>query len=128
MKFSHNERVRWLLATASARGDINTVRSLAVQASLTAKDAMSQALRAACYKGKVEVVDWLTKYTAADVSRCGVVNVAMGSDTSLTAACHEGRVDIVRTLLQYVTPHTINIQCGRYTDSALHSVIWFKES
>jgi ankyrin repeat protein len=44
--------------------------------------------------------------------------------TSLTAACYNGHADIVRTLLQCVTPHTVNIQCGRYNDSALHSVIW----
>jgi ankyrin repeat protein len=44
--------------------------------------------------------------------------------TSLTASCYSGYANIVKTLLQCVTPHTVNIQCGEYNDSALHFVIW----
>jgi ankyrin repeat protein len=124
MKLSHDKRVRWLLATASACGDIKAVRLLAAQAGITATEVMSQALRAACYIGNVKVVDWLTTYTAADVSLCGELGVGIGSMTSLTAACHDGHVDIVLTLLQCVTPHTVNIQCGKCMDSALHFVIY----
>jgi hypothetical protein len=97
MKLSHDERVRWLLATASACGDINTVRLQAAQAGVTSTEAMSQALRIACYNGSDEVVDWLTKYTTADASLCGELSVSLGSMTSLTAACCFGHADIVVT-------------------------------
>jgi ankyrin repeat protein len=128
MKLSHDERVRWLMATASARGDINTVRLLALQAGLTATEATSQALRVACYNGSGNVVNWLTMYTTADASLCGELGVSMGSMTSLDAACYLGNADIVVTLLQNVPPHAVNIQCGRYDDSALHSIICYNKS
>jgi ankyrin repeat protein len=35
-----------------------------------------------------------------------------------------GKYPYLKTLLQCVTPHTVNIQCGQYNNSALHSVIW----
>jgi ankyrin repeat protein len=127
MKLSHDLRVRWLLATACAHGDINTVRQLAVQAGVSSTEAMSQALRVACYKGRVKVVDWLMTHTTADVSLCGELDNATGSMTSLTAACRNGHVDTVVTLLKCVTPHTVNIQCGKYNDSALHFDICFSK-
>jgi hypothetical protein len=123
MKFSHYKPVTWLLATASARGDINTVRLLAARAGLIATEVMSQALRVACYNGRVKVVDWLITYTTADVSLCGELDCIRGSVTSLTAACYTRHVDIMATLVQCVTPHAVNIQCGRYRDSVFHSVI-----
>jgi ankyrin repeat protein len=124
IKFSHRERVKWLLIAASARGDINAVRQLASHTGVIAADAASQALQAACYMGRVIVVDWLTMRTTADISLCGELHVAVGSMTSLTAACLDGHVNIAKTLLQCVTPHTVNIQCGRYNESALHFVVF----
>jgi ankyrin repeat protein len=117
--------MRWLLATASACGDIDAVRLLAVQAGVTSTEAMSLALRVACSNGNGKVVDWLMTHTTADVSLCSKLDTAEGIMTSLTAACFYGNVDTVVTLLQCVTPHTVNIQCGRYNDSALHFVIFF---
>jgi ankyrin repeat protein len=124
MKLSRVERVRRMLTTASARGDINTVKLLAVQVGVTSTEVMSQALRVACHHGRVKVVDWLMTYTTAEVSLCGELDTETGIMTSLTAACHEGQANIVLTLLQCVTPHTVNIQCGRYNDSALHFAIF----
>jgi hypothetical protein len=43
--------------------------------------------------------------------------------TSLTAACNNCHADVVKTLLQCMTPHTVNMQCGKHSDSALHFVI-----
>jgi ankyrin repeat protein len=63
--------------------------------------------------------------TASSVSKLGDLGTQGGGTmTSLTAACYNGHADIVKTLLQCVTPHTVNIQCGEYNDSALHFVIW----
>ncbi len=57
MKLSHHDCIRWLLATASARGDISYVKLLAAEAGKQKTDVMSQALTVACYKGRVAVVD-----------------------------------------------------------------------
>jgi hypothetical protein len=46
-KVSRDDSVNWILATASAHGDLNTVRLLAAQAGTSATDAVSQALRSA---------------------------------------------------------------------------------
>jgi hypothetical protein len=123
MKLSLDKRARWLLATASACGDIDTVRILAAETGLTATEAMSQALKAACYEKKVKVIDWLMMNTSADASVRSKLAFEPGEMTSLTAACFTGHFDIVRILLQCVTPHTVNIQCGDCNDSALHFVI-----
>jgi hypothetical protein len=118
IKLSYDERLRWMLATVCASGDIDTARFLVVHAGLTSTEAMSQALRSASYRGKVEVVDWLTTYTAADVSLRGELGVLLGSLTSLTAACNDGHTDTVKKLLKCVTPHAVNIQCGVHYDSS----------
>jgi ankyrin repeat protein len=125
MKLSHDDRVTWLLATASARGDINTVKLLTAQTASQAIHDTSHALVYACYNGRGDVVDWLMANTASSVSKLGDVGTEGGGTmTSLTAACYNGHADIVVTLLQCVTPHTVNIQCGKYNNSALHFVIW----
>jgi hypothetical protein len=125
IQLSHDERVTWRLATASACGDINTVRLLAAQVERDHTNVMSHALRTASYNGRVDVVDWLMTHTTADVSLCGEINTARGTMTSLAVACHRGHADTVVTLLQCVTPHTVNIQCGECMDSALHFTIWY---
>jgi hypothetical protein len=128
MKLSHDDRVTWLLATASARGDIDTVKLLAWMTTQTGSQAIhdtSHALICACYNGRGDVVDWLMANTASSASKIGGLDKASGgTTTSLTAACYRGNADIVVTLLQCVTPHTVNIQCGKYNNSALHFVIW----
>jgi hypothetical protein len=127
MQLSDDDVVRWVLTTASARGDIDNVKLLTVglQTGPTSTRTVSQALKGACYMGKMKVVNWLTIYTAADVTLRGELDYAIGSMTSLTAACYKSHSDIVRTLLQCVTPHTVNIQCGRPNESALHSVMYY---
>jgi hypothetical protein len=69
MKLSHDDRVTWLLATASARGDIDTVKLLVAQTGSQAIHDTSHALRCACYTGKSNVVDWLMANTASSVSK-----------------------------------------------------------
>jgi ankyrin repeat protein len=126
MKLSHDDRVTWLLATASARGDTKTVKLLTAQSSSQAIHDTSRSLLFACYNGRGDVVDWLMANTASSVCKVGDLGTG-GTMTSLTAACYSGHADLVKrlkTLLQCVTPHTVNIQCGVYNDSALHSVIW----
>jgi hypothetical protein len=125
MELSHSDTMRWMLATVSAIGDIDTVTLLAAQAGVTSTEAMSQALGVACYNGKAKVVDWLMMYTTADVSLCGELGVEIGLVTSLTAACRDGHANIVVSLLQCVTPYTVNLQCGTYNDSSLHFVIFY---
>jgi hypothetical protein len=127
IQLSHDERVRWRLATASARGDINIVRLLAAQVERDHTSVMSHALRTASYNGRVDVVDWLMTHTTADVSLCGEVDLVRGTMTSLTVACYRGHANIVVTVLQCVTPHTVNIQCGDFMDTALHFTIWYHE-
>lgn len=127
MKLSHDDNVIWLLAAASACGDINSVRMVATQTGIAATVAMSYALRSACYRGKFAVVDWLTMYTTADASLCGKLGGFEDLITSLSAACCVGHSDIVRILLYCVTPHTINLMGGDYRDSALHFVMSFVE-
>jgi hypothetical protein len=125
IQLSHDERVRWRLASASACGDINTVRLLAAHVERDHTSVMSRALRSASYTGRVDVVDWLMTHTTADVSLCAEINTVYGAMTSLAATCNSGYADTVVTLLQCVTPHTVNIQCGLYMDSALHFTVWY---
>lgn len=125
MKPSRDDCVKWLLTTASAHGDINKVRVFALQAGVTSTEAISQALGAACYQNKVEVVKWLTKHTTADASFRSQPAFETGSMTSLATACFSGNTDIVVTLLPCVTPHTINMQCGTHSNSALHYAICY---
>jgi ankyrin repeat protein len=125
MKLSHDDSVTWLLATASARGDIDTVKLLTAQTASQAIHDTSHALRCACYRGRGHVVEWLMANTASSVSKLGdLVTGICSTMTSLTAACYSCHADVVKTLLHCVTPHTVNIQCGIYNNSALHSVIW----
>jgi hypothetical protein len=127
IRLSHDERMKWLLTTASARGDINSVRSLAT-CSQAGKDdtvVISHALRVACSNGRADVVDWLTMHSTADVNMLGEISIGFsGAMTSLTAACRAGQAGIVKSLLHCVTPHAVNVQCGNRMDSALHYVIW----
>jgi hypothetical protein len=123
MKLTHDDSATWLLATASARGDIDTVKLLTAQTASQAIHDTSHALGCACYNGRGDVVDWLMTHTASSVSKVSDLGTG-GTMTSLNAACFNGHADIVVTLLQCVTPHTVNIQCGKYNDSAFHSVIW----
>jgi ankyrin repeat protein len=55
----------------------------------------------------------------------GELCATFGTMTSLIAACFHGYADIVKRVLQCVTPHTVNIQCGRYCDSALNFVMCY---
>jgi hypothetical protein len=121
MKLSHDDSVTWLLATASARGDIDTVKLLTAQTASQAIHDTSHALRCACYNGRGDVIDWLMANTACSVSKLDDLGTACGGTmTSLTAACYYSHTYVVVTLLHCVTPHTVNIQCGKYNDSALH--------
>jgi hypothetical protein len=70
MKLLHGDSVTWLLATACARGDIDTVKLLTAQTASQATHDTSHALRySACYNGRGDVVDWLMAHTASSVSK-----------------------------------------------------------
>jgi hypothetical protein len=116
MKFSYDDRVTWLLATASARGDIDTVKLLTAQTASHATQDTSHALICACYNGRGDVVDWLMANTASSAGKVNDLGTGIcESMTSLTAACFRGHTDIVVTLLQCVTPHTVNIITQLFT-------------
>lgn len=129
IKLSYEDSTRWLLATASGNGHMFYVQMFAAPSDM---QAVSQALRTACWHGRVNVVGWLTKYTTADASLSGTLDILIGPMTSLTAACYKSQSAIVKTLLQCVTPHTVNIQSGKLADSALHlimsSVVYYDKS
>jgi hypothetical protein len=74
MTLSHTDRIRWLLITACARGDMSDIQQLATQVDSDVTRVMSQALRVACYNGRDDVVKWLTSHTTADVSSRGVIH------------------------------------------------------
>jgi hypothetical protein len=73
MKLSPADTIKWLLMTASARGDINTVRQLVRREALYTSDVVSDGLRVACDSGRTNVVDWLMTHTSADASKRGLV-------------------------------------------------------
>lgn len=62
VRHSHDERMRWLLTTASTRGDIDT----------------SHALRCACYNSRANVFDWLMANPASSVSKLGHQHLGSG--------------------------------------------------
>jgi hypothetical protein len=49
MQLSQSDRIKWLLTTACARGDLSVVKQLATQVDSDVTRVMSQALRVACY-------------------------------------------------------------------------------
>jgi hypothetical protein len=97
MKLSQADVTRWLLATASARGDLDTVKRLAgelrstFKSSLQLKSILEQALRLAAYNGQHHVIRWLTSHTTVDVTRRGVISMLEdGEMTPLAGARHAG--------------------------------------
>jgi ankyrin repeat protein len=123
MQLSQSDRIKWLLSTARACGDIRVVKQLATQVDSDVTLTVSQALRVACFSGKDDVVKWLMSHTTANFSSCGFISDVLGEMTSLMAACNSGHISIVIRLLQCVTPHTVNMMSGRVTDTALHFTI-----
>jgi hypothetical protein len=73
MTLSHADRIRWLLFTECARGDMRDIQQLAALVDSDVTRVMSQALRVACDNGRDDVVKWLTSHTTADVSSFDVV-------------------------------------------------------
>jgi ankyrin repeat protein len=126
MQLSQSDRIKWMLFTASARGNMSDIKQLVTQVDSDATHVMSQALRVACLCGRDDVVKWLTSHTIADVSNRGVVQKYDGEVTSLMVACDMGHNIIVRRLLQCVTPHTVNMLSGSVANTALHFAICFE--
>jgi ankyrin repeat protein len=123
LKLSQSDRIKWLLSTACAQGDISDIKQLAAQVDSDVTRATSQALRVACDSGRDDVAKWLMSHTAANGSSCGVLLDADGEMTSLMVACDMGYNSIVRRLLQCVTPHAVNIMSGKMGNTALHFAI-----
>jgi hypothetical protein len=123
MTLSHTDRITWLLIAACARGDMSDIQQLATQVDSDVTRVMSQALRVACYRGRDDVVKWLTSHTTADVRSFGLMPTVRGEVTSLMAACDRSNCSIVRRLLQCVTPHAVNMMSGYIRDTALHFTV-----
>jgi ankyrin repeat protein len=127
MHLSCTDRIRWMFVTACVCGDVSDIQQLATRVHSDVTSVMSQALRAACYNGKRDVVKWLTSHTTADVSSATVIHPVNGKMTSLMTACDRGHNRIAIQLLQCVTPHTVNMMSGKARDTALH-LICFSET
>jgi hypothetical protein len=130
MKLSPADTIKWWLITASARGELDTVRHLIRRKTLyTTEDVVSDGLRVACYKSRTNVVDWLMTHTSADASKRGELFTDVeGGITSLHAACCDVRSTIIQLVLSSVTPHTVNMQCTDTSISALGLVISHSDS
>jgi hypothetical protein len=120
MHLSYTDHIRWTFVTACARGDVSDIQQLVTRVHSDVTSVMSQALRVASYKGRHNVVRWLTSHTTADVSCAAVIHTIDGEMTSLMAACDRGHKRIAIQLLQCVTPHTVNMMSGKRRDTALH--------
>jgi ankyrin repeat protein len=123
MQLSQSDRIKWLLTTACARGDISDMKQLATQVDSDVTRVMSQALRVACHCGRNDIVKWLTSHTTGKARDRGVFYTMDGEVTSLMVACNKGYDGIVRRLLQCVTPHTVNMMSGKVANTALHFTI-----
>lgn len=118
------DRLRWWLVAAAGRGDINNVQVLAERICLHDVVVMSQALRIACYGSELDVVEYLLRYTAADVSRRGYVIHIGNLMTPLVVACTVGYVSMSMKLLQCVTTHAVKTDMNSTRNTLLHLAVW----
>jgi ankyrin repeat protein len=89
-------------------------------------DVMSHALWAACYNGRVDIVDWLITHTSADVNYNRVIEYCTGSMTSLAEACFQGHARVVKRLLtDGKLQCDVNMANGGKLNTALHEVIGY---
>jgi hypothetical protein len=102
------------LVQASARGDLTRVTQLVNTIGPDVTDVMSHVLWAACYNGRVDIVDWLITHTSADVNCGRVVYIDIGNMTSLAIAYYEGEMTVFKRLLTDATsPCDLSIVSGR---------------
>jgi hypothetical protein len=105
--------MRCNLVLASARGDLTCVTQLVNNIGRDVTDVMSHALWAACYCGRVDIVDWLMTHTSADVNYSRVIYHNIGNMTSLALACYEGHMTVIKRLLTDETlPYDVNMVNG----------------
>jgi ankyrin repeat protein len=117
--------MRWDLVQASARGDLKRVTQLVNTIGPDVTDVMSHALWAACYNGRVEIVNWLMTHTSNNVNYSRVIYFNTGSMTSLAVACYQGHMTVVKQLLTETTSQCdVNMASGKRYNTALHEVIW----
>jgi ankyrin repeat protein len=120
------DHLRYNLVQASARGDLTRVTQLVDTIGPDVTDVMSYALWAACYWGRIDIVDWLMTHTSADVNYSGERCFGIGSLTSLAIACYEGHMTVVKRLLTDATSSCdVNIVVGVRCNTALHEIIWY---
>jgi ankyrin repeat protein len=120
--------VRWDLVLESARGDLTRVTQLVNTIGPDVTDVMSHALWAACYKGRVDIADWLMTHTSADVNYSRVIYFNTGNMTSLAIACYEGHMTVVKRLLAETTSQRyVDTVTGERGNTALHEVIWHSQ-
>lgn len=120
------DKLKFAFVAESALGNIKTIQQMSAVIGITATDVMSQALWAASWNGRREVVNWLVTHTAASVSRSQVTWAPLGLIKSASlAACHQGHWSIATQLLQRcVSPHTINWATNGMNNTTLHCAIW----
>jgi ankyrin repeat protein len=88
-------------------------------------DVMSHSLWVACYRGRIDIVDWLMTHTSADVNCSIMIYPNFGSMTSLAIACYEGHMTVVKGLLtDPSSTYTVNMVTGERCNTALHEIIW----
>jgi ankyrin repeat protein len=122
------DRSKLWLAVAAGQGDTRVVGILVNRIGAHDTVAMSQALRIACYRRRIHVVEYLLRYTSADVSRRGDVVQFGDSMTPLVTACHVGQISISTKLLQCVTPHVVKNDMNSTRNTLLHLAIWIHTS
>jgi ankyrin repeat protein len=116
--------MRWDLVQASARGDLTRVTQLVNTIGRHVNDVMSHALWAACYWGRVDIVDWMMTHTSVDVNYSRMIRPTIGSMTSLSAGCYIGHLIVAKRLLMDATsPCDVNMVTGGSRNTALHDVI-----
>jgi ankyrin repeat protein len=117
--------IRWDLVQASARGDLTRVTLMVSTIGRNVTDVMSHALWTACYKGRVDIVDWLMTHTSADVNYSRVIYIGTSSMTSLITSCYEGHMTVVKRLLTGATStYDVDIVTDVRCNTALYEVIW----
>jgi ankyrin repeat protein len=116
--------LRWWLAAAAGGGDTHSVQLLAERIGVHNVVAMNQALRTACHGRELDVVEYLLRHTAADVSRRGHVVQFGDSMTPLMAACDVGYVSMSMKLLQCVTSYVVKNDMNSTRNTLLHLAVW----
>ena len=127
-KLPLKEAVKWRISVNSGGGDLDAVAQLAEKVKTgDKKHIMSQALRFACYSGRIEVVRWLLqKQEELDIGSKGLVWTFYGEMSAMTAACCNAHFDIVKLLVEadQMALEQLSMPLGSRKDTVLHFAVW----